>query len=140
MGWLGRRVLGDEIFLRVQCMNSSKQPAAPDAAPTVSIYNESGTRILTKSIPPLERYSTTGFFGYMQQLNSLFAVGRYAVYYSYTVSATQGDPGDDNFEVMGGGNTAGQVISMMYLDRPDSDFILAQLDSGATSINRGPHI
>jgi hypothetical protein len=139
VSWRGRKKLGDEIFLAVQCRNGSNTPTAPDAAPLMTVYNESGTKIISKAIPPIDRYTATGLFGIMLPLNSVWSAGRYAVYYNYLIAATQFS-GSDNFEITAGGDAAGQVISLFYLDRPDVDWLVYQTDMGNTTINRNPHI
>ena len=136
----GRHVLGDEVFLSVQCTSTSGVPTAPDAAPVMTIYDDTGARVLQKSIPPVERYTATGLFGYMQQMNSSFATGRHWVLYTYSVSTNQRN-NLDTFEVVTGGNVAGQVISLHYVEQRDSqDWIIGQCDSGTLVYNRGPKI
>lgn len=138
---IGRKQVGESIFLNVQCRSTSKVPTAPDAAPTFRVYSEAAANVINGSLPPIERYASTGYFGYMLRLSSLFAVGRYFVRYQYAISTAIRVPAIDFFEVLAGGNSTGQVISMSYLDRPDlNDFLLIQTDSGATQIKRGPHL
>ncbi len=135
-----RSRLGQEIRIGVQCRNGSRTPSAPDAAPTFRIYPEAaGAAVITGSLPPTERYTATGLFEYMQRLTSAFSAGRYYVRYAYAISAVQ-YVDFDAFEVTAGGNTAGMFLSLMFLDRPDSDWIIGQLDMGTISINRGPHV
>ena len=139
--WRGTRILGDEIMLGCSCDPGNGVPTAPDSAPTMRIYDSTGTLVVGKTIPPLDKFSSTGLFSYMQPLNSSFATGRYVVRYSYVISGTTYTPEFDVFEIVAGGNAAGQGISMFYLDRPDqNDFILAQTDSGSLTISRGPRI
>lgn len=135
-----RSRLGREIRIGVQCRNASRTPSAPDAAPAYRIYSEAaGAAVVTGSLPPTERYTATGLFEYMQRLTSAFATGRYYVRYTYAVSSTQ-FVDFDSFEVTAGGDVSGMVNSMFFLDRPDSDWIVATLDSGTVTINRGPKL
>lgn len=136
----GRKILGDEILLGVQC-KSAGTPTAPDAAPTMKIYTEAGAAVLSKAIPPLDRYSATGLFEYMQPLNSSFAAGRYFVRYTYVISgATKAAP-IDSFEIVAGGSADGMYNALFYLDRPDgNDWVLGTTDQGTLTNNRGPHV
>ena len=140
MMWRGRKILGDEIMLAVQCRNSSKAPSAPTAAPTMKIYTAAGVLVLSRSIPPIEKNTATGLFGIMQPLNSSFSAGRHYARYTYAISGT--DYVDlDAFEILAGGNASGQYISLFHLDRPDGvDFVLGQIDQGGVVVNRGPKI
>ena len=134
------KVLGDEIFLGVQCVNASGTPTAPDAAPTMHIATAAGVKVLSKSIPPQDKFNATGWFGYMQPLNSSFSTGRHFVRYSWAISSTQFVL-VDHFEILAGGSTDGQYVSLFYLDRPDGqDYVLGQTDQGTMTVNRGPHV
>lgn len=137
--YFGRKRLGEQIRLGVQCApGNTRTPTAPDAAPTFRIYTEAGVNVVNGSLPPREKFTVTGLFEYMRQLNSLFSTGRHYVRYQYAISSTN-YVALDAFEIVTGGDTGGQVISMEFLDTPASDWILFQTDSGNTGINRGPH-
>lgn len=138
---LGRFILGDEVPLGVQCVNGSGVPSAPTSAPTMQIYTSAGTAVLSKQIPPQDQYSATGWFGYKQALNSSFATGRYYVRYEYDVGGTTYAGEVDAFEIVDGGSTDGQILSMFFLDRPDgNDYMLVQTDQGTLGVNRGPKV
>lgn len=138
--WAGRRVLGDEISLAVQCKNGSGTPSAPTAAPTYRVYTEAGTNVVNGSLPPIERYTATGLFGRMLPLNSSFSTGRHYVRYAYAISGTN-YVDTECFEVVAGGNVSGQHIAMHYIERPDGqDWILTQTDQASVTLNRGPRL
>lgn len=106
----------------------------------MKIYTATGTAVVSKQIPPEDKFSATGWFGYMQPLNSLFTAGRHFVRYTWAISSTQYVE-TDCFEIVAGGDDDGQILSMFYLDRPDNnDFVLSSTDQGNTNINRGPHV
>lgn len=130
----GRGILGDELFLGVQCSD------APDAAPEMRIYTEAGVLVTTKQLPPLDR-SATGLFGYMLPLGTGFSTGRHYARYTYAVSGDQRSE-LDAFEILPGGHADGQIISMAFLERPDgNDWIIAQDDMGTgPRIFRGPRV
>lgn len=137
----GRFPQGKHIPLGVQCRNSLRVPTAPDAAPTFRIYAEAGgAAVITGSLPPTERYATAGLHEYAQFLNSGFGTaGRYYTRYAYAILGTQ-YVDFDAFEVLAGGTSGGMINSMLFLDRPDGDWIVTSSDAGSTSVNRGPHI
>lgn len=140
--YFGRAPLGREIPLYVQCTSTAGAPTAPDAAPTMKIYAQGGgSPVVSKTIPPLERYTATGLFQYMQMLTSAFSAGLYYVRFDYLVSATA-KAAQGTFEVTAGGDANGMVNSLFFLDRPGSgqDWLLATLDSGTVSLNRGPKV
>ncbi len=134
----GRKFLGEEIRIGCQCA-AGRVPGAPTAAPTYRVYTEAGVNVVNGSLPPTERYITTGLFEYMLPLNASFSAGRHFVSYRWTISGTQ-YAAIDSFQITAGGSTNGMVNSMFFLDRPDGDWITVQTDSGGTKINRGPHI
>lgn len=106
----------------------------------MKLYTAAGTLVLTKSLPPVERYIATGLFEVMQPLNSSFAVGRYYARYTWTVSATD-FVGVDCFEIVAGGDADGQYTSAFFLmaQSGDADWILANTDQGTQNLGRGPH-
>lgn len=135
----GRKPLGSEIRIGVQCRNGSRTPLAPDAAPTYRVYAEAGgSAVATGSLPPTERYQTTGLFEHMLPLNSTFAAGRYYVRYAYAISATN-YVDVDSFEVLASGDANGMFNSLFFLDRPaGQDWLLGVTDQGVVTLNRGP--
>lgn len=136
--YFGRFALGREIPLYVQCTSTAGVPTAPDAAPTMLIYAQGGgAAIINKRIPPLERYTATGLFQYMQMLTSSFSAGLYYVTFRYAISGTQ-KAAQGTFEVVAGGDSTGMYNSLFFLDRPSTDWILGTLDSGSITLNRGP--
>jgi len=140
--YFGRKPLGTEIPLYVQCTSTAGAPTAPDAAPTMKIYAQGGgSPVVSKSLPPLERYTATGLFRYMQMLTSAFSAGLYYVRFDYQTSGTA-KSAQGTFEVTAGGDANGMVNSAFFLDRPGSgqDWILFTTDGGQVSLNRGPNV
>lgn len=127
--YLGRRQLGQEIEFRVSCTNASRVQVAPDAAPEVRVYNASGVRVLTRSIPTQDKPGATGVFMLAQHLDSNFAVGRYYVRTTWTTGAHSGVQ-LDCFEVIPGGDANGQVISMTWTTLPHFRHLIYQTDTG----------
>lgn len=140
MNFRGRKPLGTEIRIGVQSRNGSRVPVAPDAAPTFRVYSEAGgSAVVTGSLPPTERYQTTGLFEHMLPLNSSFSAGRYYVIYKWAISSTN-YADMDAFEVLAGGDANGMFNSLFFLDKPAGDWILGITDMGTVSLHRGPHV
>lgn len=139
--WRGRTIVGAEILLGCSCDHGTGVPTAPDAAPTMRVYNESGTLVVSKQIPPLDRFTATGLFQYMLPITSAFSTGRHIVRYDYLIGAITHVADLDTFEVVDGGDDDGQFLSLFYLDRPDGqDFILGMTEQGSLTISRGPKV
>ena len=135
----GRYQLGKHLPIGVQCVNATRVPSAPTAAPSFRIYKHDATFIIAGSLPPTERYLATGLFEYRQFLTAAFSVGWYYVRYTWAVLGVN-FAAFDAFEVVAGGSAGGQINSMFFLDRTDGDWIVTQSDSGNTNINRGPRL
>jgi len=138
----GRYQLGDEAPIGVQCTDADNAPAAPDAAPTFSIYNESGTKIVTdKKIPPKDRAQATGLFEHFVRLGSDFAVGRYTVLYKWTTGeGTFSGRAVDHLEIIAGGSTDGTVIAMHYYEAQQAAFIVQHTDAGLIKAGKNPRV
>lgn len=141
---LGPCVLGDELEITLQCVTpSTKVATVPDAAPTIKVYTEAGTLVVSKTLPPIDKQNVTGLFGIMLPLNSSFSTGRHVVRKEFVVSATTYvDEELDFFEIKAGGHSGGQIVSMAFIDRPEqnSDWIVSQTDMGQIGLLRGPQI
>ena len=87
MAWRGRKQLGQFMHLSLVCKDASFLPAAPDAAPTMSIYDSSGTETKADLKLPPQGFSETGQFGRDVFLDSSFSTGTYAVLSFLPVSA-----------------------------------------------------
>lgn len=135
----GREKLGADIRIGVQCRDGNRTPQAPTAAPTFRVYTEGGTLVTSGTVPPTERYQTTGLHEFMLPLNALFSTGRQYVRYLYAISGVN-YVDVDVFEIVGGGNVAGSFNQLFHLDRPDSDWIIGVTEQGNVSLNRGPRI
>lgn len=83
--------------------------------------------------------SYEGFFGHTIHLDNRFAVGRYGVRYSWTVS----DASRmllDTFDVLENGNGDGVVIAMYHFHRPHAEFLVQELDSRKLIKGRNPTV
>lgn len=136
----GRVQLGDEVILGIQCYDSSGNPVAPDAAPTLSIYDSSGSAVLKdKTFPPRDQQNATGLFEHFVRLGADYSTGFYSVFYKWSSSAFNGRE-SDWFEIMEGGPREGAVIAMHFFETPGADFLVQQLDSGQIKRGKNPKI
>lgn len=133
------KVLGDEIELSVLC-RVGNIAVTPDAAPTVDVYTETGTQVISLSIPPRNKYGITGLFTYMLPLTSLFSTGRHVVRKTFISSGQEYLAPLEYFDIKAGGNASGQFIALGFLERPGGDFLVGQVDAGALVVNRGPKL
>ena len=75
----GRYQLGDETPVGVQCTDADGNPAAPDAAPTIIVYDANGAKPVDgKAIPPKDRANATGLFEHFVRLGSSTDLGRFS--------------------------------------------------------------
>lgn len=131
----GRTQAGREIVLGLQTSDATS-PALPDACPLMDVY--SGTRhVVSKQIPIFDK--ETKYFQYPLFLGSVFTAGTCLVTYRWTVGSYEGYA-EDTFEIVPGGNTDGQLISMFFYRKPQGDYLVRQLTAGVIKRGRGPKI
>lgn len=122
--------------LSVWCRTAAGTPTEPDNAP-VAVINSSTAHVLTVRLPILDRFVTTGFFHYPLQLDGRFATGQYSVVYQYAIGGTSLSQ-EESFEIVAGGHVDGHGLSLFYLTRPTSNFVLLQTDLGRLIRRRNP--
>lgn len=132
----GRFQLGEDVWLRVQCRDSNRQPAWPTEAPTLVVFSASGL-ILSRQIPTVDYQGQKGLFGYRLFLNSIFAAGYYRCLFRYRVGSFQAME-EDSFEVLAGGDPDGSVIALFDYEQPSGDFLLQQRDGGRLFAGANP--
>lgn len=135
----GRRVLGQEICLGVLCVNGSRVPSEPTAAPTLSIYSDSARVVGGLTIPPADRYGSPGYFQRKVFLDGRFTTGQYRAVMRYTIGAYEG-VAVDTFEIVPGGDAAGTPIAMYFYRRPNCDWVIQQTDAGTILKRRNPRL
>lgn len=138
----GRYQLGDEVLIGVQCTDESGNPAAPDAAPTMTIYADDGSKpVENKAIPPKDRAESTGLFEHFVRLGSDFAAGAYSVLYKWATG--DGDfhgQAVDHFEILPGGHVDGTVLGLHYFDAGHAQFLVQQTDAGLIKAGKNPRV
>jgi hypothetical protein len=129
--------LGDEVPIAFQVYDASGNPAAPDAAPTVKVYSENGTKVYDKSFPPKDIGFVSGLFGHFVRLGMEFSAQVYSWRASYTVGGVDG-VASGCFGVMPGGHADGAVIAMHWCENSAGNAIVYQTDSGKVKHGRNP--
>jgi hypothetical protein len=138
----GQHQLGAEVPVGVQCTDASGEPAAPDAAPTITIYSAAGAKIVeNKKIPPKDRADSLGFFEHFVRLGSDFTVGAYSVLYKWaTGGGAFSGCAVDYFEVIPGGSSDGTVLGLHYYDAGHAQFLVQQTDAGIIKTGKNPRV
>lgn len=136
MAYLGRIQLGQEIVVSFAAVDAAGEAGLPDRPPRMKIFSTS-SRIVSKDIPIMDRYGTTGYFSFRQFLDSNFSVGHYTVVLYYQIDTYDGLL-HGTFQIVDGGHADGNIISMCYYSRPHADFCVTHLDSGKIQQRRNP--
>lgn len=134
--FIGRFQLGDTIPLFVVTTDASDTPQVPEFPPTVKIWSKNKL-VKAKFVPTWETFTQTGIFLGRAFLDPKYAIGLYRVTYYYQIGTFQGIK-VGNFEVMPGGNTDGNVMSMYYYHCAQANFVVQGLDSGKIVQGRNP--
>lgn len=103
------------------------------------LLNSVGTILESHVLPVVDPYGQTGWFAKLVRLGAGFALGSYTVSFNYTVQGYQGLL-LATFEVVGGGDLGGPVISLYSVDRPEARYIVAQLGTGRLVQGRNPTV
>lgn len=135
---LGRFQLGGFVPVSVSC-RAADRPYAPVAAPTFRVYDDGGLLVTTGKIPPADVGAALGLFIFNLRLDEDFGVGVHSVAIQFTAN---GSPrlAVQHFEIVGGGDTDGAVISAYFYERPHARFLVEKLDSGQRLLGRNPRI
>lgn len=135
---LGRFQLGATVPLYLPCKNSSGALAVPDSPPQWKVF--SGTTLVEAHLMPIEdRYVVTGLFRATLFLGRLYSTGQYNLVYYYKSSGYYGLE-TDTFEIVGGGDARGAVISTYFYDRPEARYVVQGLESGSIIKGRNPTV
>ena len=128
--YLGRFRWGDEVDFTVT------PTGPPPALPTATITDASSVTVASFSmwvLPGLASFAGSVF------LSSAWALGTFTVTCQFSVS---GSPVTQvfTFDVVAGGDSGGDVISMYFYDRPEAGYVIAQLSGGLLAQGRNPHL
>jgi hypothetical protein len=135
----GRYQLGEEVPLKLLCVNGAGAPVAPDAAPTVDIWRGATKVLAGAMLPTLDRAAATGLFRLGVFLGGAFSEGRHTAVFRYRAGSYYGQAVED-FEVVPGGSRDGAVVAVHWYERPHAGFVVQQLDSGKLTRGRNPRV
>lgn len=133
--YLGRYSLGQYVPLAVLTLGDGYSSGWPSVAPNFAVYDDSGERIVTGSLPSVDR--ELGTFSFRLRLGTAFAVGHHTAVVDWILDGTN-RRAVSRFEVVGGGNANGGIISMHAYRRPHADFLVSKLDTFQRAIQRNP--
>ena len=130
---LGRFRHGDKVTMSISL------PGVPDSAPIAVIFAEGTNQLMgVYQLPSID--STNLNFALPMQMGNSFSFGTYLVTYQFTIGGVQGTVDSGRFQVIPGGNPAGDVIFMHAIDRPEATFVLTQTSDGRLYVGRNPSI
>ncbi len=130
MSSLGRFQRGDKVVVDVAT------PTLPDAYPVAAVQTSGGQPV---GIYVLAYNPDIGGFRCIFRLGPEYGLGSYTVSVTYTVQGTSQSV-LDAFEICGGGDPNGPVISLYSYDRPEGRYVLAQLGVGRLAQGRNPKL
>lgn len=133
-GYLGRFQLGQSVPLLVQPVDDGGFHYPPDAAPVATIVGPGGDTIDSVKLPMV---SDDLNFGRRYFLGFGLALGTYQVAYSYVVAGVE-STSQGSFDLIGGGDPGGRVISMFAYERPEGRYVVAQLSGGLIAQGKNP--
>ena len=91
-GFAGFYSLADTVPIMVLCRNGSYVPTAPDAAPSFTVYDSSGSVVsaVTGSLGAADHNSKTGLRrgSFVASAGNGFALGKYTILVQYAISST----------------------------------------------------
>lgn len=134
--YFGRHQLGEELRLQVVCRNGSLIAVNPDSAPVVDIYQGSTPIALGLPMFPTNRYFIVGLFLLPYKLANLSS-GTYNLVFRWKTGSFQGRA-VGCFEIVDGGSSQGNCLSMIYYNPPGGQFLVRQTDAGKLFQGKNP--
>lgn len=140
--YLGRYQQGDHVPLRVWTIDwSTCSPVTPPKAPWLRVFNANGDlAAFIPRMPTEDFWGITGLFRHSLRLDGSFEPGVYAAIYTYRTQIGNTYMLRDQFEVIGGSDGSGTLISMYSVRHPETNYVLAQLNSGRLVMGRNPRV
>lgn len=133
---LGRFQPGQVVTIGVATVDGSDNPVAPLAAPVATVTNSSSDVVFSGKIA---MNLDTMHFALPIFLGILYPLGTYTVSYTWSAVGFSGSA-SDTFEVIGGGDIGGRVISIYAYVQPQAQYVIAQLSSGNIVQGRNPRL
>ncbi len=134
---LGRFKLGDFVPLSVLTHGAGDIVYAPAAAPTAIVYDGDGVKVASFALPVVDKGAVTHLFVLPLRLDSTYAVGSYSVAINYTANSIK-HLHVLHFEVVGGGDAAGSIISQVFYPRPHARFLVQKTSSFTRRLTKNP--
>lgn len=137
--YLGRFRLGETVRVPVL---GDRATASYDVntPPVCTIYDGSGAKVLHALMPPADPYGAAKrLFALLVRLGSAFAAGRYRVAFNFTTADETTGLKVAHFDVVPGGNAAGNVIAMAYYQRPQATWLVLRTDADTRVLARNPY-
>ncbi len=133
--YLGNYTIGQEVVLPLHATDAGPSPVAQASAPSVKVFDASGSQIVSAPMAALDRPRSTGLFYYRLTLDAAFGPGRYLVEMAYGGLAKMA-----SFDIVPGGDPAGAIVSQYHLERPQANHLVQKTDGGKRFFKRGPHL
>jgi hypothetical protein len=138
--YLGRFRLGESVEIVVQCDTVDGRPSDPDDVPIATVYDsENDVPVTSSKLSSIAGSAYPGLFKCSFLLDSEFSVGRYTVYERHRVGSSVFGSAYV-FDLVAGGDVAGDVISLAHYTRPESTFVVAQVSAGRIIMGRNPKV
>ncbi len=112
-------------------------PTTPDYAPVAVVFDQLGHQVSSFSIPTLD--SDRLVFSYPMFVSLAHSLSRFTVYLHYVVRGSASVV-SATFDVIAGGDSGGDVISVFSVDRPEARSLVAQLSSGRLVVGANPRL
>jgi hypothetical protein len=137
--YLGRFRQGDNIVLPLHATDGMPNGVVLSRPPNVKVFDASGFLLISDMMPALDTLRSVGLFAYRLQLSGTFAAGRYLVVYGYTASGSQFLK-SAAFDVLPGGDPAGSIVSMYFLERPHANILVQKTDGAKRYFKISPYL
>lgn len=139
MHYMGRLKLGDELSVQFRCVDQDDRPASLIRTPRVSVY-VGGSRVASDRLVRSDR-DVDGLFVARMQLGQGWSAGKLILHVRYEAATATGTYNGRivaHAEIVGGGDPAGETISLYSFARPDGRYIVAQMSQGRIYRGRNP--
>lgn len=136
-GYLGRFQQGQNVLILVSPTDDQGAPATPDATPTVVVTDPMSNVIVSTKATMLgddQHFGLKLFLGF-----NFDNFGRYSIESTFIVGEVTTNI-SGLFDMVGGGDGTGKVISMMSYSRPDAEYIVAQTEGGKLMHGKNPNV
>lgn len=137
-----RYQLGTYLPLSVftESKTTPRTAGTQDAAPTYSVYDSSGTSVVTNQPLPQHGLGESGLYGMDLFLGSAYAAGDYCVLYKWNEGGVANKRIMPFTVIAGAASDSGVVTSLYYYDRPHADFLIAGMEDGTLEYRRNPYL